>query len=202
MVNTNIASISGIIAGLVLFLLGILNCFFGYKFFKVLLGVAGFIIGGYICGRIAYAINPTESFAIAVGVIGGIIIAVTAFIFYYAGIFLAGALLGLTVAVSLKLDFDNITNLALILVLVISGGILAVIFQKFMIIISTSFSGAFFVINSIFYTYNFFTGKHYDLEKHFAYIKTNNNLYLVIILISVILGIAGIIFQYRTDEEE
>jgi hypothetical protein len=195
-------TITGLVAGIVLFLVGILNCFFGYKFFKVILGVAGFVIGGYICGRIAYAVNPTESFAIASGVIGGLIIAVTVFIFYYAGIFLAGALLGLTIAMSLKLDFDNITNLAILIILVISGGVLALIFQKFMIIISTAFSGAFLLVNSIYYTYCFFIGKRFDLEKYFGYIRSNDTLYLVIILISIILGIAGIIFQYRSDGEE
>lgn len=195
-------NITGIIAGLVLFLVGVLNCFFGYKFFKVILAAAGFIIGGYICGRIAYAINPTESFAIVSGVIGGIIIAVIVFVFYYAGIFLAGALLGLSIAMSLKLNFDNVTNLAILIVLVISGGILALIFQKFMIIISTAFTGAFLIVNSVFYTYNYYTGHRFEVEQYFEYVRTHDNVYLVLILISIILGIAGIIFQYRSDEEE
>tara|TARA_B100000925_G_scaffold229486_1_gene178036 strand:+ start:142 stop:771 length:630 start_codon:yes stop_codon:yes gene_type:complete len=120
-------------------IIGFLNCFFGYRLFKILIMLLGFIVG-FTVGTIL-----TESIlqGIALGIFSGAL----AYFLYYFGVFLIGALAGLFLYILFQAFVFEIMPLALLLV--IGGGILALIYQKLLITFSTSVTGAFSIIQGI-----------------------------------------------------
>ncbi len=82
-------------------------CFFGYRFFLVLLPLWGFV-AGFVAGMQGMqALFGTEhaffvsTLGIVVGLVLGVILAVLAYLFYYAAIVILGAAVGYTLAYGL-----------------------------------------------------------------------------------------------------
>lgn len=81
-------------------------CFFGYRFFLLLLPLWGFV-AGFVAGMQGMtALLPNETFfastvGIVVGLVLGVILAVLAYFFYYAAIVILGAAVGYTLAYGL-----------------------------------------------------------------------------------------------------
>ena len=73
----------------------VVYCFFGYRIFKIVLGILGFISGASVAARIALDVfGGGQVVAILAGLVGGIIGAILVGVFYFIGIFLLGAWLG------------------------------------------------------------------------------------------------------------
>jgi hypothetical protein len=147
---------TAIIAGLISILLGIANCFFGYRIFRVLLGIIGFI-GGAAAGlaiiqALVVAGNISSSgsllYYILAALIGGAIGAVLLIFVYFIGVFLLGALMGLLLGSYIAQAVGGGDNVILIaaIVLALVGGILALILQRAVIIIATAISGAYSIV--------------------------------------------------------
>ena len=83
-------------AAIVLLLGGVVSCFFGYRLFRIVLALFGFIIGALAASSIMAASNST-AMLIAAGV-GGLIGAGILFAAYFIGVTLVGAGLGALVA--------------------------------------------------------------------------------------------------------
>src|SRR5262245_20790379 len=95
-----------VFSALVIGLLGIVECFFGYRVVRIVLAVLGFILGAVLATSL---LNTNETVSmIIVGVIGGLIGAVILYNLYFLGTFLAGVGLGGTaatiLAANLRLD--------------------------------------------------------------------------------------------------
>jgi hypothetical protein len=189
---------SGLYIGIFLILAGLLNCFFGYKLFKILLGVIGFIVGGYFTGRIVYSMTGNSTAAIVVGVIIGIIIALIAFFFYTGGVFIIGASFGAFIALMFNFHVDSMIRVAIIIIFAVAGGVLAIVFQKFMVIISTSFGGGSCIANGLLYSYYMLIGKTFSIGKYYNFIQRDTVIYISMIAAALVIGIIGIIFQYRS----
>ena len=71
-----------------------INCFFGYKIFKIVLGVLGFIFGGLAAAAMAMAATKEPGIAVLVGLVGGVIGATLMVALYFLGVFVLGALVG------------------------------------------------------------------------------------------------------------
>lgn len=147
-----------IVGAIVSILIGIAFCFFGYRIFRILLAILGFL-GGALAGvAAAQAImlaqetagNPTL-YLILGGVIGGIIGAVLLYFLYIVGIFLLGASLGaiLAAAIVRLLTNDQTALTVAVIGLGLLGGILAIVLQRVLIIIATSFSGAQAIVSGV-----------------------------------------------------
>ena len=76
-------------------LVGAIQCFFGYRFFKFILGLTGFLLGGAIAAAVGFAISQQEIVALLAGIVGGFIGASSMVAMYFIGIFLIGAFFGL-----------------------------------------------------------------------------------------------------------
>jgi hypothetical protein len=192
----------GIIAILIGILIGLLNCFLGYRIFRIILGIWGFVIGGLLCGGIAFrvldgAVLPT----IVIGFFGAVLGAVLAVLLYYVGIFMLGAGLGVIVGGIIGSVFNDTVALVLAIVLAIIGGIVAIILQKLMIILSTSFGGSAAVVSGIYYLIEggnqiLRTGRTTRLPPD---IVTAN---LGLLIAWFVLGVAGVVVQYTVTAKD
>jgi hypothetical protein len=175
-------------------LIGAAQCFFGYRIFKLILCLTGFIIGGVLAGYLGYGVSGgEEAIAFLLGIIGGFIGAALAVAFYLIGVFLIGAFLGgLLGGAVFAVSISN-PEPAILLILAVISGVLTLIFQKFMIILSTSFAGAWSVVIGIVY----FTARSFhpaDIEHFFRSVGTQH---YAILLCWITLGITGFIVQYK-----
>ena len=132
-------------AAIVLVLGGALSCFAGYRLFKVVLGIYGFILGAMLASSTMGANNTTGMVVAALaGGIAGALILVFA---YFVGIALVGAGLGALVA---HVGWGQVGSgdppaLAVIL-LSIAGALGAMLLQRYVIIVATAFGGAWTII--------------------------------------------------------
>ena len=127
-------------------MVGAIQCFFGYRIFKFILGLIGFLVGGAIAGAIGFSMSENEIVVLLVGIVGGFIGAALMIALYFIGIFLIGALLGGVIGFVLYASVGNSPEAAVVLILAVVVGVIALIFQKFMIIVSTGFGGAWGVV--------------------------------------------------------
>ncbi len=145
-----------IIGAIISILIGIAFCFFGYRIFRILLAVLGFIAGalaGVAVAQLIMAAQETVAnpalYLILGGLIGGVIGAVLLIFLYVVGIFLLGAALGalLAYAITPALTSDQTALIVAVILLGLIGGVLALVLQRALIIISTSFSGAWTIVS-------------------------------------------------------
>jgi hypothetical protein len=183
-------------------LFGILNNFFGYKFFKFLLSLLGFIIGFFLVWKYLNTLIGNEMVTLVIAVIAGITAGALLYFFYFAGFFITGACFGAIIGFSLNIPFDYISKIGIILIISIACGILSLIFQKFMVIISTSFGGAYMLVNSLFYGYFYFSKTNYSFNNYLTYMFSNKTIYFIVIILTIIIGLIGIYFQYQNSDGE
>jgi len=179
-------------------LVGALQCFSGYRIFKLILGLTGFLLGGALASIIGYTLSQEVAFLLLTGLAGGFIGAALMVTLYFVGIFLIGAIFGSVLGTVLYAVAESNPDPAALLILAILAGILALAFQKFMIIVSTAFGGAWFVIIGIAY---FITGtvNLNNPEQIFG----SGGKYLYAMLVGwFALGIAGFFIQYRSAPTE
>lgn len=186
-----------VIIGIILAAFGVLSCFWGYKLFKVLLFIIGFGLTFYVSYRLLINFTDNIYIILIVGSILGLAVGILAVIFYFGGVFLIGALFGIIVGLSLNINFDEITKIAIIAALAVVFGVLCIIFQKYLVVVFTSFTGGFIIVNSFFYFYYLLTGQTYDFEKAIDLIQSNIILYLIMLAVTLILGVIGILYQYK-----
>jgi len=134
-------------------LLGLIVCFLGYRLFKPVLFIAGFIVGA---GVLFYALWFYTKVGLAVLIVAPILCGIVLGIFFIfvamAGIFFLGSVLGflLFCMVVGSTDGGLIHDQTYIWVGMgassLVGGVLALIFQKKLIITATSFAGAYAVV--------------------------------------------------------
>jgi hypothetical protein len=173
--------------------LGLIECFFGYRILRFLLGVIGFIIGAVIAGSLGFELSDgSELISIAAAIAGGCVGAYLMYLLYIAGVFVIGAALGFMV-VSFIFGLMNENPVTWIVIASsVAGGILAVIFQRPMIVIATSFGGSYAAVTSISYL---LMRNFNPLEPGFLNTLGENQLYRMAI-IWFALGVFGFVVQY------
>jgi hypothetical protein len=185
--------------------LGVVYCLFGYRIFRIILGILGFILGASMGAAIAFNLFcRAQVLIILAGLVGGIAGAVLMVVVYFIGIFLLGAWLGSLLGVLLTGGGGSTVETVIILILAVIGGIVAVMFQKLMIIISTSLSGSWSIVSGVFH----FLGAGFGSIRSFQYhpnlriLRPMGMRGYIMLLCWVLLGIAGIVVQYRTTRED
>jgi hypothetical protein len=132
-------------AAILLVLGGALACFAGYRLFKIVLGIYGFVLGAMLASSAMGATNTTGMIVAALA--GGVCGAALLMFAYFIGIALVGAGLGALVA---HMAWSGIRHgdppPAAVIVLSILGSIGAMFLQRYVIIVATAFGGAWTVI--------------------------------------------------------
>ncbi len=131
---------SPIPAAIILLAVGLLACFMGYRLFRWMLGIYGFVGGAYLTSLFVDALEPWAAAATIVG--GGLAGAAVLLVVYLAGVAILGAGLGV-LAVSLIWPPQN-SDVApwVVVVACLVGAIAAVSLRRYVIIVGTSFGGA------------------------------------------------------------
>ena len=132
-------------AAIVLVIGGAVACFAGYRLFRLVLAIYGFILGALLASSVMGVTNHVGMIlaAIAGGIVGALLLTFA----YYVCIGLLGAGMGtfLLHVVWDSLKHTEPTTVAVIIAAV-AGAIIAMILQRYVIIVSTSFSGAWTII--------------------------------------------------------
>jgi len=135
----------GLPAAILLVLGGALACFTGYRLFRIVLGIYGFI-GGAMLASSTMGVSNTAGM-IAAALIGGVLGALILVFAYFVAIALVGAGLGAFVAhVGWSYVGAGDSPPALIIVFALIGAITAMILQRYVIIVATAFGGAWTII--------------------------------------------------------
>jgi hypothetical protein len=131
-------------AAAVLLVGGIVACFFGYRLFRIVLALFGFILGALAASSI-FGASDTAPMLIA-GAVGGLIGAAILFTAYFVGVALVGAGLGAVVA-NVAFSASNRDPHFLVVVLcAIAGAAAAMYLQRYFIIVGTGFGGAWTIL--------------------------------------------------------
>ena len=132
-------------AAILLVLGGALSCFVGYRLFKIVLGIYGFVFGAMLASSVMGVTNTTGM--IVAALVGGIAGALLLMFAYFIGIALMGAGLGALVA---HVAWSNVGSgdppAVAVIVLSILGSIGAMFLKRYVIIVATAFGGAWTVI--------------------------------------------------------
>ena len=177
-------------------IIGVIVCFWGYRIFKVVLGIAGFIAGAALFYHFGAHYTANMIVLVILAIFGGLIGASLSVAFYYIGLFLLGALagwqLGFLISTAINIEFVIIIPIIAAAI----AGILACFVQRPIIIISTALIGAWSVVTGGFY----FLGTGIipvDLFRDpFMLVESLRETNPVVILAWIALSIAGMIFQF------
>lgn len=122
---------------------GLLDCFFGYRVFKVTLALLGGLLGAGLCHAAGQALGFGPMGLTIALITGGVLGALLAFLLYIAAVFVAGFGFGTTLGILLLANFHPMVALLSGCVLGVIGGFLAVKVQRILIVLSTALLGAF-----------------------------------------------------------
>jgi hypothetical protein len=123
---------------------GVISCFFGYRLFRTVLAIFGFVLGGMLASSV-FGVSNTTMMLVA-WVLGGLVGAFILIFAYFLGVALAGAAIGAAVA-NVMFSIGNRDPRALIVILFsITGAIAAMYLQRYFIIVFTAFGGAWTMI--------------------------------------------------------
>ena len=127
-------------AAVILLIGGLLACFAGYRIFRIVLGIYGFIGGALLASNIV----GTENTMVMIGaaIAGGLIGALILIAAYFIGVALIGAGLGAVVANLIWAAIGGEPHIAIVIVLAIAGALAALALQRYVIIVATAFGGA------------------------------------------------------------
>jgi hypothetical protein len=131
-------------AAIVLLLGGTVACFFGYRMFRLVLAIFGFIFGAFAASSLLAPSDTTGMLAAAA--IGGLAGAGILYAAYFVGVALFGAGIGALVA---NLAFSAIgrePHFLVILFCAVAGAVLSMYLQRYVIILGTAFGGAWTMI--------------------------------------------------------
>jgi hypothetical protein len=127
-------------AALLLVVSGLVSCFAGYRVFRVVLGIYGFILGALMASSLM-GTDQTLSMIVA-ALAGGLVGAAILVLAYFVGVALIGAGAGALLANAIWTSFGREPGVIVVVVMAIVGALGALALQRYVIVISTAFGGA------------------------------------------------------------
>lgn len=190
-----------VIISLISIALGLVNVFFGYKFFKFILGIVGLITGFLAGAAIAYLIAPKDqNVMLLLGAVGGVVGGVFMFMFYKFGIFILGCLLGASAGYMAAPLLKMKPDLFIVLIPAIVCGVTALFLQKVMIVISTSAMGSWSVLAGVISFFSKTTPQLSEFTARIAKAVTLKD--IVFIFIWLALAVAGASYQFSPAQKD
>lgn len=185
-------------AAIVLLVGGLLSCFAGYRIFRTVLGIYGFIIGAL---AVSSAMGTEHTAWMILGALaGGIVGALILIAAYFIGVALLGAGVGALAASLIWAALGREPGAIVVIVFAVAGALAALALQRYVIIGATAFGGAWTIIVGAL-----------ALEGHRVAIDAaaRNNVWLAyptnpapgnywVLVVWVALGVTGVIVQLAT----
>ena len=130
---------------ILLILGGATACFAGYRLFRIVLGLYGFLLGAMLASSI---IGVTNTMGMVVAALAGGLAGALLLVFaYFVGIALVGAGLGALVAHLVWTQTQPSDPPALVIIgMAVLGAVVAMLLQRYVIIVATAFAGAWTLI--------------------------------------------------------
>ncbi len=196
-----------LIAGIIALLIGIAFCFAGYRFFRILIAIWGFLAGFLLTAQ-AFAISSNGHFLVSIvglviALIVGLVFALLAYYLYVAAVVILCASVGFWVGTGLMTAFGfGIHSGPALIVGIIFAILLALLtlalnLAKFFIIIITAFGGASTIITGVLLLLRVIPLDYLSLGVVGAIIRGS----LLWSLIWLILAIVGIIAQLSSTQQ-
>ena len=127
-------------AALILLIGGAIACFAGYRVFRVVLGIYGFILGAlFASGAMGTEHTTWMIVAALAGGVAGALILIAA---YFVGVALLGAGIGALTASLIWASFGREPGALSVIVFAIAGALGALALQRYVIVGATAFGGA------------------------------------------------------------
>ena len=120
---------------------GFLACFLGYRLFRFILLGYGLVTGAFLVNQLNLNF-PETWMVITATIIGGLIGAALFLAVYFVGVAVAGAGLGVLAVHLVWTQRSDDPHLLVIILMAIVGVFTALVFQRYVIILVTSFTGA------------------------------------------------------------
>jgi hypothetical protein len=127
-------------AAIILVVGGLLSCFAGYRVFRLVLGIYGFILGALLAS--SFMGTDQTAWMVGAAILGGIIGALILIAAYFVGVALIGAGIGAMASNLIWASFDSEPNVFVVVVFAVAGALGALALQRYVIIVSTAFGGA------------------------------------------------------------
>ena len=144
--DANLAELSGEQARIgmaVAIAAGMLYCFLGYRLFKFVLVLTGFVLAGSVAGALAGFLSQGKLVYMgAAACLGGIAGAFALFFLYKAGVFCVGVLAGALVADALIGARPETWATSVVVGAAVFGGLAALAFERPMMTVATAAIGA------------------------------------------------------------
>lgn len=128
-------------AAIILLVGGLLACFAGYRIFRVVLGIYGFILGALFASNVVGG-EQSGAMMLAAAIGGGLVGALLLIAAYFVGVALIGAGLGAGAANLIWAAFNREPHIVVVLVLAVIGALAALRLQRYVIVVATAFGGA------------------------------------------------------------
>ncbi len=123
---------------------GVLACFAGYRLFRLVLGINGFIIGALLTTS---AMGASSMWTLAVAaIVGGLVGAVLMVAAYFVGVAIVGAGVGAMAVHLLWTPFHVDPPWYVVIVAAVLGALGALAMTRYMIIVGTAFGGSWMII--------------------------------------------------------
>ncbi len=131
-------------AALVLLVGGVVSCFFGYRLFRIVLAIFGFILGALAASSI-FGANDTGPMVLA-AVVGGLAGALIMLAAYFVGVALVGAGLGALLVNVIYGRVGHDPHVLVVIAFSVAGALAATVLQRYFIIVGTGFGGAWTIL--------------------------------------------------------
>jgi hypothetical protein len=119
---------------------GLLACFAGYRVFRTVLAIYGFILGALLAS--SFMGSDQTLWMVLTWIGGGIAGALILLVAYFAGVALLGAGLGAAAAHMIWASLESEPGILIVILFSVAGAIGALALQRYVIIVATSFGGA------------------------------------------------------------
>jgi hypothetical protein len=127
-------------AAVILLAGGLVSCFAGYRLFRVVLSIYGFILGALLATSIAGA--GTTGTLLIWALVGGLAGAAILNLAYFLGVVLVGASIGALLATVLFGRGGGDPHTLVVVLFAIAGAVAASMLQRYVIVAGTAFGGA------------------------------------------------------------
>ena len=127
-------------AAIILLLGGLLACFAGFRVFRVVLAIYGFILGALLAS--SFMGTDQTWWMILAWIGGGLVGALILLVAYFAGVALLGAGIGAAAAHMIFATFRSEPGVVVLILFSVAGALVALALQRYVIIIATAFGGA------------------------------------------------------------